>query len=182
MTCVVCALGCRDRAPEEPRFASQSPARPEREASRTAGVVLGSSRAEFQRACAAAGHEVDHFDWDHEAPIVRQWVDEGRASECSGALTPFDLGHVVQINATFMDDHLTAATLCLDTPREAIERRLESAYPTSRDVEGRRIFVVDARATGYALVSIGVGPSYIVNAQCSVTLVSRASVDAAPLP
>lgn len=125
---------------------------------RVAGVVFGTSRAEFVAGCAAAGFKVDAVDLAAETPATRAWFAEGRLAQCEGLpgdAAGFGLGAVDRVVAVFVDARLAVATLELAAPLAEVEAKLVAAYPEFVFTPARMIHRIDDEARGDQLLRVG---------------------------
>ncbi len=153
-----------------------------------AGVVFGSSLADFRAACRKAGHVIDRYDWKNEIPQVNAWVRGGLMSKCSGLPRPgtgptaFDLGNVVELNVIFAGGKIGSASFFLDTPMEVVEARLAEAHPDGITELGRNVHLIGTPKDDDNLASVSVGPTQVPGAKSVVTFLSKRGMDGPPLP
>lgn len=118
------------------------------------GLRLGASRAAFQAACRAAGFAVDAYDWAQEPPVVREWVEAGRASRCEGLPERPALGPVTKATAVFETDRLIGLSVYLQADPNAVEEVLAEQYPLAVAGQDQVMHVIDGEAVDDALMSV----------------------------
>lgn len=183
----VALAGCdRDPPPApSPRPPDDRPADRARRDDWLAGFAAGASREALRRACEAAGHRFDDYDWDDEHPRAPEWVASGRMSRCSGGVGRLPWGEVVEANFALHDDHLTGITFFLSGDEAAVRAALASRFHESiAGPGGRRVWLIDREGRGFEPMSVSVGPAptSVQGADFSLTVTSRAGVEAPPMP
>ncbi len=148
-----------------------------------AGIVFGTTLADFRLACGGAGLKVDAFDAEDESEAVldKRWM--GRISKCSGLprAAGFDLGKVLEVGVTFHDGRLGATYVFVDAAPDVVEARLAAAYPETITDLDRMVHVIGAAKEEDDLVSVAVGPTRVRGAASVVTFLSERGKKA-PLP
>jgi hypothetical protein len=144
---------------DEPRRRFDDVVGPAEEPIRTAaGFELGSTKADFASTCRRAGHAVDRFDWTKEAAFVRELVEGGKLSRCSGGAGPWEGGAVAAVEAHFEGDQLARLGVASTLDQDALLARLVEKLTHDYVLPEPRVVFVDLLAEGSSLYGLEIRP------------------------